>query len=178
VKTLLAGAGLALVAGLLMGSAMKPDLISDDRPIGPQIFAGWSGNRSTGPFDDSGTSSAGLSYAAYGSEVPDYVTGTDWKVLASATTAAAPPPARDLQDESDAAEPLSDRYADTGDYAPAAYVAPEPEREVRFPSMDGGVDVKPAHVRTDAERGTKALPVDIEPGAPPEATGDTTPANR
>src|SRR5687767_11524241 len=73
VKSLFSGMALAAVAGLLTGGAMKPNLGTDDRPAGPQMFAGWSGTRSTGPFDD------GMTFASYNGQIPDYVLGTDWQ---------------------------------------------------------------------------------------------------
>jgi hypothetical protein len=74
VKVLLAGAGVSLAAGLLLGGAMQPHL--DDvgnRPAGPQMIADFAGERSTGPFDP------GTTFASYQGKTPDYVMGTDWK---------------------------------------------------------------------------------------------------
>jgi hypothetical protein len=54
VKVLCAGAVAALVSGMLLGGAMRPNLgAADGRPAGPQMFASWSWSRtrSTGPFD-------------------------------------------------------------------------------------------------------------------------------
>jgi|SRR5437879_1546031 len=75
VKVLLAGAAAALVSGVLLGGAMRPNLGSadDGRPAGPQMFANWSGARSTGPFDP------GTTFAGYNGKIPDYVLGTDSK---------------------------------------------------------------------------------------------------
>jgi hypothetical protein len=72
-KIPLSGAVGALVAGLLLGSAMQPHLYDGDRPSGPQMFADWAGARSTGPFDP------GTSFVSYQGKTPDYVMGTDWK---------------------------------------------------------------------------------------------------
>ncbi|HEV7385968.1 MAG TPA: hypothetical protein VGN89_13895 [Phenylobacterium sp.] len=73
-KVLLSGAAAAAIAGVLLGGAMQPHLeAADDRPAGPQMFANWSGVRSTGPFDP------GTTFASYQGRVPDYVMGTDWK---------------------------------------------------------------------------------------------------
>jgi hypothetical protein len=70
----LSGAACALVAGLLLGSAMQPHLDGGDgRPAGPQMFANWAGARSTGPFD------SGTTFVNYPGATPDYVMGTDWK---------------------------------------------------------------------------------------------------
>ncbi|WP_372784973.1 hypothetical protein [Phenylobacterium sp.] len=73
-KVLLSGAAAAAISGMLLGGAMQPHLAAvDDRPAGPQMFANWSGTRSTGPFDP------GTTFVAYQGRVPDYVMGTDWK---------------------------------------------------------------------------------------------------
>jgi hypothetical protein len=70
----LSGAAAALVAGLLLGSAMQPHLDDGDgRPAGPQMFADWAGARSTGPFDP------GTTFVSYQAKMPDYVLGSDWK---------------------------------------------------------------------------------------------------
>jgi hypothetical protein len=74
VKVLLSGAAAAAITGVLLGGAMQPHLdAADGRPAGPQMFANWSGVRSTGPFDP------GTTFAGYPGRVPDYVMGTDWK---------------------------------------------------------------------------------------------------
>jgi hypothetical protein len=72
-KALLIGAAFAAAAGMTMGAAFHPDLITDERPEGPQMFSVAGGPRSTGPFD------SGMSLASYGPNVPDYVIGTDAK---------------------------------------------------------------------------------------------------
>jgi hypothetical protein len=73
VKALVSGAVVAAVVGALSGGAMQPQLFEGDRPSGPQMFAGWDGTRSTGPFDP------GTTFASYHGAPPDYVIGTDWK---------------------------------------------------------------------------------------------------
>lgn len=164
-KALFAGVGAAAVAGMLMGAAMKPNLAGDDRPAGPQILAGWSGARSTGPFDP------GMSFADYQGNIPDYVVGTDWKSAAAFSFR-----------EDVAYEP-----AETPDYyqeakrEPAQYAETRYEEPPRaapvYPSMSGGVahdvlarvpDAAPQPVPTSE-------PVELDDEAPPEATGDTTP---
>jgi hypothetical protein len=72
-KIPLSGAACALMAGMLMGSAMQPHLYAGDRPSGPQMFAEAPGGRSTGPFDP------GTSFVGYQGRMPDYVMGADWK---------------------------------------------------------------------------------------------------
>lgn len=167
VKALLSGVGIAAMAGLLMGAAMKPDLRGDERPEGPQIFAGWSGVRSTGPFDP------GMSFADYSGQLPDYVVGTDWRAAMAFRENVAYDPA-----------PTPDYYERErrtgGDYAyqaPTPYVEP-PREEPVYPSMGGGT----AYNASDRVRESRPAPpprsepVDLDEEAPPEATGDTSPA--
>jgi hypothetical protein len=170
VKTLFAGAGLALTAGLLLGAAMKPDLAGDDRPAGPQIFAGWSGARSTGPFDD------GVSLARYAGQVPDYVLGTDWRKLASAQAPAAaePPAARSPQEDPPLPPEPAEPPLRASDLTPAVYGAAPAER-VLYPSLDGAAAYADES-RAEMTPAAAAAPVDLDRDAPPEATGDTTPA--
>lgn len=131
-KTLWAGAGVALAAGLTLGAAMRPDLSTDDRPVGPQIFEGWSGARSTGPFDDSA-----VSYASYAGKVPDYVFGTDAKRLQNPVvlaTAEAPPAAAPRRHADDDGPPLRPE-----DLTPAAFDA----GSATDPADDMDVDAPP-----------------------------------
>lgn len=129
-KRLLGGAGVALVAGLLMGAVAKPDLASDDRPAGPQMMAGWSGTRSTGPFDD------GATFAAFNGQIPDYVLGTDWKKSLEPVYAPDPEPrvreTRLARNDDPPELPLT----------PAAY-DDTPPPEVTYPSMHGGEPARP-----------------------------------
>jgi hypothetical protein len=68
------GAAVALIAGVLLGGAMQPNLgETRDGPAGPQMFADWAGERSTGPFDP------GTTFVNYQGKMPDYIMGTDWK---------------------------------------------------------------------------------------------------
>lgn len=165
VKALFTGVGMAAMAGILLGGAMKPDLRGDDRPEGPQVFAGWSGVRSTGPFDP------GTSFASYGGQVPDYVVGTDWKAVSfqwKDDAAYEPAPIRDYYDEA-RAEPL-----------PAVEPYREPTRiEPLYPSLNGGAasyasDRVPDHAALPPQPPEQTVNLDEE--APPEATGDTRPA--
>ena len=125
-KVQLAGAGIALVAGLALGGLMQPHLYDGDRPSGPQMFAGWAGTRSTGPFDP------GTTFASYSGPAPDYVIGTDWKKTMAwpSEPAAVSPPERQIA-----------RYdAPTADDPPpltrAAYEEP-PAPAHDYPSMVG-----------------------------------------
>jgi hypothetical protein len=128
VKALLSGAAIAAVAGMLMGAAAKPDLGWDDRPAGPQILAGWPGERAQGPFDD------GMTFAAYKGQIPDYVLGADWK-RSLEPPAYAPDP-----------EPRPMKVARTEEppdlpLTRAAY-QDEPAPEPVYPSLQGGGEVR------------------------------------
>ena len=129
-KDLLAGAGIAAVAGLLMGAAAKPDLGWDDRPAGPQIVAAGGGGRSTGPFDD------GAAFANYKGQLPDYVLGSDWKkslTLPVLTADASPAAPADLRASREAPANLSPSSPVTR----ASYEEP-PHPAPVYPSMQGG----------------------------------------
>jgi len=126
VKAVLTGAGVALVAGLLMGAVARPDLVADDRPAGPQILAGWSGVRSTGPFDD------GRTFAAYNGQIPDYVLGTDWKKSLQPPVFAPDPEPRVRETKVASNDDLPELPL-----TPAAY-DDRPPPEVVYPSMQGG----------------------------------------
>jgi hypothetical protein len=142
-KSLLAGACLAAVSGLLMGSALRPNLRADDRPAGPQIVAGRGGDRAEGPSGD------GLrtTLAAYGSAPPDYLLGTDWKyaVADRAWTGAVmdPAPAGSAEPTLDGDTPAVEMRDDANGIA----LGGSGERTrlaVTYPSVDGGFDLIPA----------------------------------
>lgn len=122
--TILSGAALAAVLGIMLGGAMRPQLVFGDRPNGPQMFATGGGPRSTGPFD------SGSSYANYGGAIPDYVIGTDY---AQSAYVAAPPveeePRRAAHNERTPPEPVTLTHA--------AYDEP-PAPLVVYPSVAGG----------------------------------------
>jgi hypothetical protein len=128
VKVLLAGAGVSLAAGLLLGGAMQPHLDEgDDRPAGPQMIADWAGDRSTGPFDP------GTSFASYRGQTPDYVMGTDWKkAMAGPDERAAVSASREAV--FDEAPPTPDEPAVL---TRAAYDEPAPAPHA-YPSLEGG----------------------------------------
>jgi hypothetical protein len=171
VKALYPGAGLAVVAGLLMGAAMKPNLDADDRPVGPQILAGWSGARSTGPFED-----GAASFAAYSSQIPDYVIGTDWRKALAQPIAYAEPQERMQVADAEAPD-------DQAQFSTATYQEP-PREATSFPSMDGGrwyeEQRRQQRLALEQQRSVQdaAAQVDavaqLDDEAPPEATGDTT----
>ncbi len=155
---ILAGVGVAAVAGLLLGGAMKPDLRADERPEGPQIFTGWSADRSTGPFDD------GWTLAYRDGQLPQYVTGSDYTPVAWRED----PAAEASGFETSAFE------GSVYDTPTAAFPSESWQDSVRepvlYPSMSGGVAY-------DASARAPASPepvADIDADAPPEATGDTT----
>lgn len=157
-RSLYAGAAVACVSGLLMGAAMKPTLNVGDRPEGPQMFAGWSGARSTGPFDD------GATFAGYQGQVPDYVVGTDWKrEIAWQEAEAADPEPRDV-----AANEAPPEHAPL---RPAVFEEPAREAPV-YPSMAGGMAYGTAAPAPPPPEAAATATFDAD--APPEATGDTS----
>jgi hypothetical protein len=158
-RKLISGVGLAAVAGLLLGGAMRPDLRGDERPEGPQIFAGWSGVRSTGPFDD------GMTIAYADGQLPNYLVGSDWKQSVAWRDAPqvieAPPHDYSAFDDAEP-EPEPVDYAMNGWQESA--VAPAP-----YPSMAGGVAY-------GVERSPEPPPPPaFDDEVAPEATGDTSP---
>lgn len=69
-KALFQGVPIVVVAGLLLGAVLQPQLALSDDPAGPQTLMGVSARRE--PTDMAWTS------ASYSGPVPDYVLGTDW----------------------------------------------------------------------------------------------------
>jgi hypothetical protein len=57
--------------GLLVGAAMRPELLAPGEVVGPQIQAGVSGPRAAPAY-------GGVSYTNYAGTLPDHVVGTDW----------------------------------------------------------------------------------------------------
>jgi hypothetical protein len=137
VKILLAGTAAALTAGVLLGGSMRPELAVGDRPAGPQMFASWSGTRSTGPFDP------GTTFVAYPNPAPDYLLGTDWKKRMAwpDEPAATPEPTGDdaATEATDDAPPAQAASVLT----PAAYEQPTPV-EHNYPSLGGDAASPPA----------------------------------
>ena len=142
-KTLSGGAAAALVCGIMLGGAMRPDFGDDGRPAGPQQISGSAGVRSTGPFDP------GASAASYGANVPDYVMGTDWKRTMAwpDPSAATSPPARLAVVRAEAAE--ADAEPAWGQPARHAEYAPTPPARGRYPSLGGAGEPAPADTVDD-----------------------------
>jgi hypothetical protein len=161
VKALCAGAGLALVAGLTMGAAMKPNLAADDRPKGPQVVADWT-QAPTGPFDDG----VSMAYARYSGAIPEYVTGTDLKKAMAWPEQARVDQPPEAQFSAEAYEAQLAKL-DHADYA-------DPSAEASFPSMEGG-RAYDAPSGLGEPGAAPAAPIFDEDVAP-EATGDTLPA--
>jgi len=122
--TILCGAALAAVIGIMLGGSMRPQLIFEGRPMGPQMFANGGGPRSTGPFD------VRDAYAAYGGNLPSYVIGTDY---AQTAYVEAPPIAE---------EPRQVAHNDVEAPAPAALTRTASYEQLTpiivYPSMTGG----------------------------------------
>jgi hypothetical protein len=70
-KTLAQGVSAVAACGLLLGSAMHPELDVGDKPGGPQILLAGGGPRGAPAQSDPGL-------GAYPYGTPEYVTGTDW----------------------------------------------------------------------------------------------------
>jgi hypothetical protein len=131
VKVLLAGVAVAVLIGTILGAAMRPQLITD-RPEGPQMFANWAGDRSTGPFDP------GTTFVSYGANVPDYVMGTDWKKRTAwpDEPAAVPPSAREAATDDDTTVSEDTSLPEHLALARAAYGEPSPPPH-DYPSLGG-----------------------------------------
>lgn len=129
-KILLAGTAVALSAGVLLGGAMRPELAIGDRPEGPQMFASWSGTRSTGPFDP------GTTFVNYPNPAPDYLMGTDWKKRMAWPDERAAVPAAAVEEAS--AETTEDRAPVEAPsvLTRAAYEEPAPVGRA-YPSLGG-----------------------------------------
>lgn len=155
-KTLCVGAGLALAAGLLTGAAMKPQLITDGQPAGPQMPAGRSGARAVRLADDA---------TSYAGQIPAYVAGTD--ATGTDVQTAAPPavPAAASATENAAetyyVSPLgqetSEPPVDPRAATPMGHDAPAVEH-LAYPSRDGGEAYDAAARVQTADIGGEAPP--------------------
>lgn len=125
---------------------MRPQLIFDGRPMGPQMFADGGGTRSTGPFD------LRDAYAAYGGKLPTYVTGTDYAQAAYVEEA---PIAEEPQQVAHNAHNNVEAPAQVT-LARAAYDEP-PTPIIVYPSVTGG---------TAYDRETPPAPTPSEDEAP------------
>ncbi|CAN7425960.1 hypothetical protein LJR219_002745 [Phenylobacterium sp. LjRoot219] len=162
-STPVAGAGIALVAGLLIGAAMRPQLAIGE--LSPQPLGVWSGELPGAPAEDPGLKEA-LAYSAYDARLPDYVVGADWR-------ATAPPPAEPAAprpDEADA-EPVA-----SAERLPPSQLREAPAAEAH--AMPAAAEVPAAADGAAASADPAAVPPiptladDAQPE--PEATGDTS----
>lgn len=166
-RTLYAGAGLALASGLLLGSALRPQLDPVDLPTDPQALAGWSQTQTPAPFDDP------VTYAGYPSQTPDHVVGADTaKMLAAATTP--PPEEKNYYDSPIRDADPEPQPAVIRDPPPAAEGAAGAEHAA-YPSASPPTAGEAAHdaaAQAPAEPAPPALPIQDDE-ATPEAAGDT-----
>jgi hypothetical protein len=167
VRTLYVGAGLALAGGLLLGTALRPQLDAANPPEDPQAYAGWPAAQTPTPFDDA------VTYAGYANQTPDYVVGADaLKMLAAADT---PPPEDQAYDDAPVREaPLEPQRAVTHEPTTPAEGAAGAEHAA-YPAQappTAGDAAHDAAAQASAEPAPQALPVQDDE-ATPEATGDT-----
>ncbi len=122
-KVFLSGAALSLAAGLLLGSALQPELnIDDSHPAGPQMAVQASGARSEGPFETE------AALASYSGVFPDDVLATKMKRLINSPDVVIAEP-RDVESPAPAA---------TAETAVDARVANDnPPQAHDYPSMRG-----------------------------------------
>jgi hypothetical protein len=160
VSTPVAGAGLALVAGLLLGAAMRPQLAIDQ--LSPQPLGVWSGGMEGAIAEDPAAQDA-LAFSAYGGRLPDHVVGADWLALSAPPAAPAAPPAETADAPSGDASPAP--QADENAAAAEAHATPAAAE----------VPVEPdADPTTTAPSTAPEIPALIDSFEPePEATGDT-----
>jgi hypothetical protein len=102
-KTLFMGAAPMVLAGLILGAAMHPDLAEGADAQGPQLLTGVSATRTDAAYAQQ------ASILNYRGHVPDYVIGTDWlqpvsDLRADAGAEPQPDDVIDAPDPSDAAQ--------------------------------------------------------------------------
>ena len=142
-----AGGAVALVLGVLSGQAMHPDLANRvDRPMGPQMFADWPGEGSTGPFD------GGTTFAAYHGTPPDYVFGSDWKRAMNppaepSETAALTRVSYDEPADPPAAAPHADDPSLTPARDDTTVAVADPNNPARVPAYETETPADPAGAR-------------------------------
>ncbi|HYE44561.1 MAG TPA: hypothetical protein VEA44_02185 [Caulobacter sp.] len=147
-KSLFYGIGVATLSGLMLGGALRPELVLD-RVGGPQIAIGDSGRSAYGDFD------GGTIHYPYG--VPDYVVGTDHLYRQPSFE---PLPAyaeadwRSLPADLPPAEPAS--------YLPESPPARTYDAIVHYPSQGGGIlaglDTAPADLGPEVVEPADAPP--------------------
>lgn len=140
-RMLAAGAAAAVVAGVLCGAVLKPDL-GADHTLGPQTISGDGGLHAATWRPDPGVS-------VYGGRVPDYVVGTDWTRPRREVAYA---PAQEAAAHEDAVIYTSDER-----YEPPMEVrrqwAEDERRASSYPSMDGDVRYRGEAPSDDGDQG-------------------------
>lgn len=151
-KSLFYGIGVATLSGIMLGGALRPEIIMD-RIGGPQIALGDSGRAAYGDFDGGTTH--------YPNGTPDYVIGTD-NLYAQVDYATAP---ETYYAEADWGGASADLPAiEPASYTPEPTPTPTYDAVVHYPSQGGGIlagfDAAPADLGPEV----------IEPAdAPPAA---------
>lgn len=148
-KSLFYGIGLATLSGLMLGGALRPEIVMD-RIGGPQIALGDSGRAAYGDYE------GGTSH--YPNGLPDYVVGTDH--LYAQASYDAP-----VYADADADADWGGAPPDMPAIEPASYT-PEPlptyDAVVRFPSQGGGIlagiDTAPADLGPEVVEPADAPP--------------------
>ena len=126
-KSLFTGSAMAVVAGLLAGGLMYPELRGPGDLGGPQLQAGVAGPRNA-------VYGGSANWASYNGEVPEYVIGTDWLRPPEYAEGSG-------EDEAPPEEETVVYAADVGDTTEVAaqnWVEADPQ-PVSFPSTGGGV---------------------------------------
>jgi len=155
VSTPVAGAGLALAAGLTLGAAMRPQLAIGE--LSPQPLDAWPQAASAmEPAPDP------LAFAQYGGQPPQFMIGADWP----AGTAPPAGPEPDVQDRDQPSRNDEAARAAPAEATPATAQAPA-DANAAHPAQDAPAEAAPAPPPIPA------LAVD-EAAPPPEATGDTS----
>lgn len=147
-KTFAVGVAVAAVAGLLMGTALYPDLDAEGLKA-PQLEAHGGGQRTDVAAADTGV-------AAYAGRVPDYVIGTDALKPPQYETLAAEAPPADTAEVGHASDVMA--YA-APQIQPARW-QDEPREAPRYPS----------------ERGNVVYAADVPAPPPPPVDGEEYPA--
>lgn len=165
VSTPIAGAGLALAAGLMLGAAMRPQLAIGE--LSPQPIGAWADDAAGAGYEDPSLQD-GLAFAQYSGKLPDYVVGADWLRLIAPPAEAGAPIADATLPEPAAADEADPLAAPSDEPALAAEARATPAA-AQAPVAAGAEG--PQHANEPGAVPTLAID-DHEPL--PEATGDTT----